>query len=66
MTTHVAPDVLVFVTGETLTDGSKVFNVRIGNLVLHAYTEEDAEDLASEIAEAITDHATELADYIVE
>jgi hypothetical protein len=45
---------------ETLTDGSHVFNVRIGNyFTLHAYSERDARELTAQLRSAINVHTAD-------
>ena len=53
------PDVVIFVHEEKLSDGSKVYNVAIGNITLHAVTEKEAVLLAEKIEEAIDAHCTD-------
>jgi hypothetical protein len=53
------PDIIIFVNEETLSDGSKAYNVAIGNITLHAVTEAEAVELAEKIEEAIDSHCTE-------
>jgi hypothetical protein len=60
------PDHLFFVRPETLTDGSKVFNVWYGDIKFSAVTEEDAEELANKLMDAINDHTNDVADFIDE
>jgi hypothetical protein len=61
-----APDFIVFVVPETLSDGSVVYNVKIGGLTLNAVTESDANDLAEKISDAIGDHTVNTAGVVVE
>lgn len=56
-----APDIILFVKREKLSDGSFVHNVLIGDLVCHATSEDDAWELAEKIADAINEHTTETA-----
>ncbi len=42
-----------------LSDGSLVYDVRIGGIVLTAVTERDANHLVDKLARAIDDHSTE-------
>lgn len=49
----------VYVTPKRLSDGSSVFDVSIGSVVLAAVTERDAEQLADKIAEAVREHTNE-------
>jgi hypothetical protein len=48
------------VVRETLSDGSTVFNVHLGNLVLHALSRDDALALAQEMADAIDARTVEV------
>lgn len=47
---------------EMLSDGSLVYNVRIGDLVLPAVSEQDSYDLADKIDSAIRAHTNEELD----
>jgi hypothetical protein len=51
--------VLVVVGCDVLGDGSEVYNVRIGGLLLHALTEENALQLADKLRDAIGLHTLE-------
>lgn len=51
------PDVLIFKTVKTLSDGSKAFNVEIDRIVFAAVTESDANTMADKIRQAILDHS---------
>lgn len=55
------PDHLVFIDEETLTDGSKVYNIAFGNIEIPAITKQDAEDMAEKIMDAINEHSNDLA-----
>lgn len=52
------PEIIIFIEQQKLTDGSVAFNVRIGDIIIPAMSEEDANDLAGVISDAINDHAT--------
>lgn len=52
----------IFVVERPLSDGSFVYDVRMRETVLHAITENDAEELATAIRLAINRHTTEIAD----
>jgi hypothetical protein len=56
-----APDLVIFITCKKLTDGSKVYNVNVGNVELAAVTESDAMDLADKIVDAVNDHSVSTA-----
>lgn len=58
------PDVIIFVVPEILSDGSKVFNIHIGDVKLHAVTEDDAGTLAENFAELIEDHTNDTAGVV--
>lgn len=45
-----------------LSDGSHVYDVRVGALTLHAVTEADAYALAERLADAINKHTTAIVD----
>lgn len=60
------PDTLIFVVPKTLTDGSVTYDVQIGDMVWHAVTEDDANEMAEKIADAINAHSCETADTVVE
>ena len=51
---------------ETLTDGSIVWNVRIGNLTLHAYNKKNAWDLAYKLTSAIDEHTIDGTPIVLE
>ena len=61
-----APDFLLFVVRETLSDKSIAFNVVFGEHKLAAVDEAAAEELAQSIADAINDHTTQTADVVYE
>ena len=50
---------IISVHRDRLSDGSYVFNVRLGEIQLHATTEDDAYKLATKINDAIWQHALE-------
>jgi hypothetical protein len=52
-----APDIVIFVVPKTLSDGSQVFDVHLGNLVVAAVTQDDALSMADKIRDAIDDHS---------
>jgi len=56
-----APDILVWIIAETLTDGSRVFNRDLNLGEVYATSESDALALAEKIAEAIAQHSTQTA-----
>ena len=60
------PDVIIFVIPKTLSDGSKVFDVKLGEQVWSAVSEMNAGALAETIAEAIDEHTTNTADVVYE
>jgi hypothetical protein len=60
------PDTVIFVTPKALSDGSKVFDVRLGNEVWPAVTEDDANSLAEKIKDAIEDHTNATAGVVYE
>ncbi len=49
----------IFVQCHYLTDGSKVCNLELGNVTLHAITETDAAELARKILEAVSLHTVD-------
>jgi hypothetical protein len=65
-TVQTTPEFLLFVTSETLTDNSKVYNVVFGEHKFAAVTQQDARDIANAICDAINDHTTQTADVIDE
>jgi len=56
-----APDILVWVIAETLSDGSRVFNLDMDLGEVYAISERDALDMAEKIADAIAQHSTQTA-----
>jgi hypothetical protein len=56
------PEHILSVVRETLSDGSEVFNVHLGNIRLPAIDEREARKLAEKIADAINEHTTQSAD----
>ena len=54
---HVSPSV-------SLSDGSMVYDVTLGGIVLHAVTEDDAYALADKIVAAIEAHSTDVASVV--
>jgi hypothetical protein len=58
------PDILIFVVPSKLSDGSEVFAVKVGDLVIAAISEDDATDLAQNIVTAINSHSNETAEVI--
>jgi len=60
------PDTVIFVIPKTLTDGSKVFDVKVGNEVWPAVTEDDASELAEKIRAAIEGHTNATAGVVYE
>ena len=50
---------------EKLSDGSYVFNLRIGATDLHAYSQDDAMSLYEIIAEAVERHTTDAVKIMV-
>lgn len=54
--TRTAPDELIFIDGKLLSDGSQVFDVRIGERVWPAVSQHDAEAMAEKIRAAIVAH----------
>ena len=61
-----APDIVIFVLREKLSDGSEVFNVKIGSEKLAAVSEGDASYLADKISDAINEHTTNTAGVVYE
>jgi hypothetical protein len=53
-------EIYIYIERERLTDGSFVFNVRLGDVVLHAYDEAAAKALAMTIAEAVNEYTTDM------
>lgn len=60
------PDFLFFVVREKLSDGSEVFNVQFGDTQFCGVTQEDAQELAQKMADAINEHTGHTADVIDE
>lgn len=60
------PDHLFFIRPETLTDGSKVFNVHFCDTVFECASEDDAEALAEELSDAINLRTDAWADIVDE
>lgn len=56
-----APEHLFWVVEETLSDGSKVYNVEFGDVHFPCVTENDANTLAEKLADAIEEHTTTTA-----
>jgi hypothetical protein len=52
----------IYVEREKLTDGSEVFNVRLGDTLLHATDENEACTLAEMIAEGINKKTVDAAE----
>lgn len=50
------------VVRETLTDGSFVYNIRLGDAVFHACSENDATKLADTLFSAINEHTVDTAE----
>lgn len=50
----------IYIKAKRLTDGSEVFDVHMGDVVLHAYNEEAAGILAETIAKAISEFSAEV------
>lgn len=63
---HNTPDNIIFVIHETLTDGSIVYSVRFGEREFAATGQEEAEDFAHALADAINDYTTETAGVVIE
>lgn len=61
-----APDLVIFVIPETLSDGSKVFDVKFGNVKLQAVSEDEASELAEKIRDAVEDHTNNTAGVVYE
>lgn len=59
-----APDFIVFMVKESLTDGSHVYNVLLGEMKFCAVDEDAAEELAQTISDAINDHTTHNAGVV--
>ena len=57
------PDILLHVVEATLTDNSKIFDVQIGDLMLHACSQDDADKLADAVCRLITEHTIHVAGY---
>ena len=57
--------IAVCVAPETLTDGSKVYNVTIGSKVIHATSKDAAIMLANTIADAINDMSVDEAQAMI-
>ncbi len=55
------PDIFIFVVPQTLSDGSKVFDVKVGTTTFQAVTRDDAFQLAEKIREAVDDHTNNIA-----
>jgi hypothetical protein len=49
----------IYVVPQTLTDGSKVYDVKLGNWTLYGITKHDADVCALGIAALINDHTTD-------
>lgn len=64
--TEQTPDMLIFVIPKKLSDKSTIYNVMIGNVILHAVTEDDAAELAGKIKNAVFDHAVDSVDIVYE
>lgn len=60
------PGTLVFVVSETLTDGSNVYNVILGDQKWHAVDQGEAQELAWKISGAINDHTVDVAAVVDE
>lgn len=58
------PDILIWIVPEKLSDGSIVYNVKLPDDSLSAYTSEDATELAAKIVDAINEHTTNIADVM--
>lgn len=56
-----APDTIIWIIEETLSDGSTVYNVKLPSEELPAITSDDATDLAYAIAVAINEHTNNKA-----
>jgi hypothetical protein len=61
-----SPDTLFFVISEKLSDGSVVYNVVLGEHKWQAVDQDEARDLAHDLAEAINDHTTNTAGVVDE
>lgn len=57
-------DFLIYIKPQTLSDGSKVYDVRIGDCVFNAETKDAAEQLATAICGAINDLTVNTADIV--
>lgn len=58
-------DISIFVIPKVLSDGSKVYDVKLGDTVLNAVTETEADELATKMMDAInvhTNHSARRAD----
>lgn len=56
-----APDHLFWVLSEELSDGSTVYNVEFGDTKFPCVTENDANDLAEKMADAVNEHTNDTA-----
>jgi hypothetical protein len=61
-----APEVILFVERRELSDGSFVFNVVLGDMRFAATSQDDAEEFAEKISDAINEDTTQTAGVIVE
>jgi hypothetical protein len=61
-TTILEPDLTIRIVSETLSDGSKVFNVNINGAVLECITEKDAYALAETMKAAVEKHTNSTAE----
>jgi len=61
-----APDTLIFVISEKLSDGSLAYNVVLGEHKWQAVDHDEARELANKFSDAINDHTTNTADVVDE
>ena len=61
MTDNNMPNILIWIIKNTLTDGSSTFDVDFNGTLLECISEDDANDLAQTIADAINQHTNDKA-----
>lgn len=61
-----APDHLFFITREELSDKSCVYNIKYGEITIHAVDKHEARQLAHKLAEAIDEHSVDTSGVIDE
>ena len=55
------PDLIIIIRANHLEDGSTTHDVVVGDLILHAVTESEAQDLAEALDDAISANTTQIA-----